>query len=210
MYDDFANDDGFVPITMPGRLEMMAEMAEARAEGGQEGVNAYLLNRYHERGDQLVDIPVMTWDDDYSVMDAGLDMAESAEEAFDNAAWIATLFRDLYTELFAGWGAIVASVVNSIVKPDIDDMARPPQEMLEVGSIFLPSLKSDAGFGHWVMDDALGILLALPPDTAVFDDRRNLLRHIDTGTVGIADRRILRRNTIFGWASGNPRFGEWQ
>lgn len=177
---DVKNDDGFYPISPWGQVEMWTEVYESYKDGGTTGVHKYALARYEEKGDQFVDIPGVSWDDDYSVQD----LEEDIEEVVD---YTTHLVQDLLTEILSLIGAVFASGINMLVDPKIDDLALPAAELTDVDGIFLPSLKDNAAFGMQRLIDAPGLLLDLPPSFAMFGDAAGTFAGIPRSTLTMSD-----------------------
>lgn len=194
-WHDLTHDDGFFPLTTHGQLQVLTEAYRARRDGGKEGLNAWHNERLAEKGHQAFDVPLISWDDDYSV--------EELEEDLDYAA---DLFRDIVTEVFGLLGAAMATVVNKI-PTDIDDMARPPVELVDAGSVYFPYIRDNQGFGNTTMVECPDILIALEPDYARFREASRLFSH-DTGIVQIPNSN-KRRDNIFRWNKSQSKNGVW-
>ena len=209
LWEDIQNDDGFYPITPKGVWELGKELYNAHQEGGMQGVEAYTTARYLEKGDQLVDIPFITVDDNYSVDDFTSDVAETIEEFEEGLDFVGDAFRDIYTEVLAGYGALFASILNYFLRPKIDDMARPPQALPDVDTLFVPSLTADVGFGHFNMMDFPSVTCVIEPSFTIFKDISTMCSILDTGMLSLNDRTNAAGSTLFAWKGGNPRFGAW-
>lgn len=194
-WHDLTHDDGFFPLSTRGQARLLMDLVKAKEEGGQEGVNAFVLERYNERGHQAFDIPLVSWDDDVSV--------EDVSGAVDYAG---DLFRDILTEVFALIGAALATVVNE-VPTSIDDMARPPVELSDAAAIYFPYIRDNQGFGNTTMVDAPSVMIALPPSYAMMRDAQRLFNH-DIGLVLLPNSNKQRDN-IFRWSQSQSKTGVW-
>lgn len=197
---DVANDDGFVPITRHEQTRLLGGMYTAHKEGGRSGLNKFVMDRYQQKGDQLVDIPGMSWDDDYSVAEFGEDVVEVTDA-------VADLYKDMLTEVWGFIGAAVASLINAFVAPDIDDMALPPATLSDCSAIFLPTLRENAAFSSQMLTDAPGLFIGLPPSTATFSDANGIFDGIDRSELILRDCS-RRGNSIFLWKNQNAS-GAW-
>ena len=197
---DVANDDGFIPITGREQTRLLAELIHAQREGGTAGINKYVLNRYQEKGDQLVDIPGVSWDDDYSVADLGDDVVEVTDQ-------VASLFQDIVTEVLGFLGATLASVINQFVDPSIDDMALPASTLSDCTAVFLPSLRENAAFGSHKLIDAPGLFVGLPPSVSEFTDSKGVFEGVDRAELVLRDSS-RSGSSIFLWKFPNAT-GTW-
>jgi hypothetical protein len=192
---DVAQDDGFIPITPRGTAAVVKDMFDAYQQDGQQGINHALVRRYKEKGDQLVDIPYFTIDDNYSVRDGVDDLAKGA-----------SLAQDLITEIASILGAIFASLAN-LAPNEIDQMAEPPVEIDDVGALFLTYRTNTYGMSKFYLPDSPG-LFPFPPGYLIFGDAHALIQSAFSAT-RLFPEMMRFEGKVFPWHNGNPRTGRW-
>jgi hypothetical protein len=209
MVTRMTGNEGFLPRNMWELSSDMNDAHDAYKDGGRAGLLRHALEETSKDGNplngigsaQLIDIPYVKFDDDYTIM-------EAANDVNDVVQYGADFYTDVITEVLALLGGLFGTIVNE-ANVEIDDFARPPLVLTDIAGIFLPVYRDRQAFTSETLYDLPTILCHLPPTTLVLSDRRDIVGSLlRPHVLGLPDSTMAAKPAITRWKGGS-REGVW-